>query len=142
MEIIYAQEGTLQGDILRQFYEGKIGEQCDNKFIAMGFLSENYIKAVAIFYNYNKSNIDLHWSGVGYLTKGYCKTIANYVFNFLKCNRLTVTAHRRQNKLINILPRLGFEQEAILKNYYGLSEDEDGLVYVLTKEKARKWLDK
>ena len=42
--------------------------------------------------------------------------------------------------LKEILPRLGFTYEATLSQYYGPGIKNDALMYVLTKEHAKKWM--
>lgn len=133
-------EGEFKGELLKNWFEEQIGEGFDNKYAAMGFLKEDKIVSVALFNNYTGNNIDFHYYGP-VITKGNYKKVLDYVFNFLKCNRLTTVPHREHTKTLVILPRLGFIQEAILKNYYGVDDSKDGLVYVITKERAKKWVD-
>ena len=132
-------EGTLNARIVKTWFEDQIGEPFENKFSAIGFLKDDKIQAAAIFNNYTGNNIDFHYYGPR-ITRGNYREIIDYVFNFLKCNRLTTIPHREHKKTLIILPRMGFMQEAILKYYYGVDDSKDGLVYVLTKDRALDWL--
>lgn len=138
MEHIVGDEGTLKGTLIKEWFEEQINEIFENKFSAVAFLKEDKIQAAALFNNYTGNNIDFHYYGPK-ISRGNYRVIIDYVFNVLKCNRLTTIPHRKDKSVI-ILPRMGFMQEAILKYYYGVDDCDDGLVYVLTKSKAMDWL--
>ena len=106
----------------------------------MAFLEKDKIKAAAIFVNYTGSNIDFHYYG-SRITRGNYRRLLDYVFNFLGCYRLTTIPHREHTKTLIMLPRLGFMHEATLKYYYGVDDSKDGLVYKITKERAKEWID-
>lgn len=139
MEFIIGEEGSTKGELAKQWFETNIGEKFENKFSAIAFLKDNQIQAVALFNNYTGNNIDFHYYG-SQITRANYRRVLDYVFNFLKCNRLTTIPHREHTKTLRILPRLGFTQEAILKYYYGVDDSKDALVYVLTKSRAMDWL--
>lgn len=140
MEMIAGEEGTPIGAAIKKWFEESIGEQFNNKYAAMGFVDNNQIKAAVIFDNYTGNNIDFHYYGKT-ITRGNYRKILNYVFNFLKCNRLTTIPHREHTKTLLILPRLGFLHEATLKNYYGVDDSKDALVYVIRKDRAKDWIE-
>lgn len=140
MEMMVGAEGSPIGETVKDWFEKNIGEEFNNKFSAMGFINKNEIKAAAIFDNYTGNNIDFHYYGPR-ISRGNYRKILDYVFNFLKCNRLTTIPHREHTKTLVILPRLGFLHEATLKNYYGVDGSKDALVYVITKDRAKYWIE-
>jgi len=108
-------------------------------YSALGFLNdEGNIKGVAIFNDYTGSNIEVHFHGKDCFNKHSLNRIATYVFDELKCNRLTAKPYSTNIELINYLIRLGFKEEAQLKYYYGLNEH--AIVYTMTKNEANKWI--
>ena len=112
-------------------------------FAAIGFLDSNgNIQGVAIFNDFNDSNIDVHIYVPKCLTRANIKLVYNYVFNQLKCNRLTAKPYRSNKVLLRLLPRMGFQYEAVLKQYYGKNRSDDAIIYRLTRDSALKWVDK
>lgn len=140
MDYIIGAEGEIKGELIKKWFEENIGEAFENKYSAIAFLEKDNIKAAAIFVNYTGANIDFHYFGP-IVIRGNYRKILDYVFNHLKCIRLTTIPHRKHIKTLNILPRMGFIHECTLKNYYGIDDENDGLVYKLTKEQAKKWID-
>jgi hypothetical protein len=139
MDFIIGNEGSLQANIAKNWLEDQTGDEFENTYSAMAFHTNDQIKAAALFTNYNGANVDLHFFGPR-LSRGTYRQILDYVFNHLKCNRMTAIPLRSDTASIISLPRLGFRQEAILKYYYGVDDSQDGLVYVITKSKALEWL--
>lgn len=141
MDYIMGSEGDIKGDLIKNWFEEQAKEPFSNKYAAMGFIKEDKIVAAALFDNYTRSNINFHYYGPNTITRANYRNVLNYVFNFLKCARLTAIVPRYNTKAVVSLPRLGFIQEAILKNYYGVDSDQDGLVYVIRKDRAKDWIE-
>lgn len=140
MDTLVGIEGNIQGELIKRWFEENIGEEFNNKYSAMAFLEKDKIKAAAIFVNYTGNNIDFHYYGPR-ISRGNYRKILDYVFNFLGCNRLTTVPHRKHTKTLVVLPRLGFMHECTLKYYYGVDDADDGLVYKITKDRAKDWIE-
>jgi len=140
MKYITGAGTDINGQTIKKWFEEQIGESFDPGYSAMAFMDKDKIKSAALFNNYNGHNIEFHWYSGKSISRGNFRTILNYVFNILECNRLSTIPHRSHIKTLMILPRLGFFQEAILKNYYGIDPPMDGLLYVIDKERAKYWL--
>lgn len=112
-------------------------------YSAIGWVKNNKLVAQAIFMDYRGSNIEIHIYGPGFFTRQGLRDAFNYVFVQLKCNRLTARLKGDDNKLLNLLPRLGFEYEGVSKQYYGDADAPiDSHNYVLFKDKAIKYLER
>ena len=141
MKIVVGDWQSPQGINIAAYYTNKSGLRFWTVFTAMGFLNdEGELTGAAIFTDYTRSSIELHIIGDRLLTRANLKHIARYVFEQLSCNRLTVKLERKDEHLAKYLTRIGFEYEATLKAYYGLSEDRDALVYRIMRPQAEKWI--
>lgn len=108
-------------------------------FSAIVYVDETKeIQGAAIFDNYIGTNIFLHIHGPGCINRRTIKDTFGYVFLQLKCLRLTAIIREKDTLISSMAQRTGFELEARLKDFYGI--DNDGLVYKITLEKAKKWL--
>lgn len=139
MEAVFGSQNDVIGQTTKNWLESNIKEEFNSLYLTVAFLKENTIKAASLFTNYNGSNIEMHYFGDS-VSRGNFRTVLNYVFNHLKCNRLTVIPLREDIKSLIALKRLGFLQETILKNYYGVDDSKDGLVYVMDKARAKNWI--
>lgn len=110
-------------------------------FGAVGFLdSDGNLKGAAILLNYNKSNIEVHLYAPKCFTRNSIRAVFNYVFNELKCTRLTAIPERKNKNLIKIMGRLGFVYEYNLVKYYGKEKENDGVIFRMTSIEAKKWI--
>lgn len=107
-------------------------------YTAIGYVTDRY-QGVAVFTDFTGSNIELHYVGK-VLTRAIMRSIGNYVFNQLKCNRLTVKTRASSSYVTDYYTRIGFEYECTLKDYYGLGTVEDAIAYVMTRKQASKWI--
>lgn len=111
-------------------------------FSAMGFMTKDGdIKGVAVFNDFNSSNVEIHLHAPKCICKQTYKAVLKYVFNELKCNRLTAKPYRSNKRLLRLLPRLGFEYECILHQYYGAKPQEDAIVHKITPKNASFWIE-
>lgn len=136
--------GTWQdriGNELAQWYINKTGLYFSTSFSAIGWVSDGELNSVAVFTDYNGYNIELHYVGWRKLTKDKIRYISDYVFNQLKCIRLTVKVCKSDKYIVKYLLRLGMSYEGTLKRYHGLTPEFDALIYSILKEKMLdKWM--
>lgn len=128
-------------DNLNKWYREQLGKDITPWAPTLGVLDNNSnILGVFFFTEYNGSNIEIHAQAEKCLTRAVIKFILNYVFNQLKCNRLTIKPFRREKRVIKAMIKVGFKYEGILKSYYGLTKGEDAVVYVMHRTDAEKWI--
>jgi RimJ/RimL family protein N-acetyltransferase len=61
-----------------------------------------------------------------------------YVFGQMECVRMTTTQHEFNDYAHNIVEKIGFVQECILKNYYGKGVNAIQY-YILPEMVDKKW---
>lgn len=122
------------------------GDQLGVRFVqplsAIGVVdAEGSIIGASVFNDYYHGG-NLEWTcvGPGSLKANMLRELAQYAFVQLGATRVTAKT-RRSNKLVRrLLPRAGFTFEMTQKRYFGPTRDDDGLVFVLFRENAGKWL--
>ena len=132
---------TSDGTENKHIAEGvgrKLGVRIFPPYFAIGFATDDKRPmAAAIFNEFNGSNIELTiWAEKGKITKGIIQTIANYVFNQLKCRRLTVRTKKRNKTVQELALRYGFTYEHVVKRYF---PDDHAVVFRMYPEDCR-WL--
>jgi len=121
-----------------------LGEKLDRHihppFSSIAFLdTDQKLTSCFVFTDYNKANIDIHGYARNGLSRKKITTIIRYVFLQLECIRLTSKATVDQINLTSMLPRIGFEHEATLKDFFGIKKD--ALVFRLDRHVALdKWI--
>jgi RimJ/RimL family protein N-acetyltransferase len=128
--------------MLGGYFTNNTGYPITGPFTAMGFLDRDKILGQAIFNDYTGANMEIHLYAPKCFTKPVISSVYKYVFNFMKCVRLTAKPSTRNEKLYQLLERLGFEYEFTQKDYY---KDNDGaildaLVYKLTRNNVPDWV--
>ena len=112
-------------------------------FGAMAWASKDgVVCASAVFCNYTDHNIEIHLIIKNpWLTFRMRNDVYRYVFDVLKCLRLTGTVPKSHKRVIRLLRGLGFHFEGSLPLFFGASEDDTGLIFGLYAADARKVLD-
>jgi ribosomal protein S18 acetylase RimI-like enzyme len=79
---------------------------------------------------------DIHFTCVldGPVGMGDARRISRYVFEQLRCERVTAVTRPSNTKAGRALQRLGFKPEGLLRNHY---DNEDAIVYGLLKEEQK-----
>ena len=97
-------------------------------------------EGVVLYTNFSKTNVDMHWHIPRCLNRWLLGVIFKYPFTSLGAKRITGFVNSNNVTVNKILPKLGFELEATVKDYYNLSEDM--LIYKITKdnETLKKWI--
>lgn len=104
----------------------------------IGIYKDFIIKGVIIYNNYNGSNIDIHAHMPGCFTKKTLRYMFDYPFNQIIVNRVTARPSHKNEKIINIIRRLGFMYEDTKKDYYGIGDHAE--YYVITRDLVEKWI--
>lgn len=129
---------TPGGQLIGQWYTQNSGNKLAAPYLVMGWVKKQQITGVLVFNDYNGSQISVHAYLPQRLTQGKIKFVLNYVFNQLKCSRLTAILGENQSYVRSLVERGGFVEEAYLKNWWG--EGKDGVVYRMLKADAQRWL--
>lgn len=101
-------------------------------FTAIGVIDEaGTLTGGFVFTTYTGEAVELSLAGGGCFSRGVWRGVLDYVFNQLKCDRLSI--HTRQdNKFVKKrAPRAGFFFEGVARRMYGR---HDGLTFSLTRD--------
>lgn len=128
-------------DLVADWVAERVGSVIAKPYVAIGATrDEQTFCAGAVFNNWNGHNIEITLASDHGLTRGTIRGIYHYLFVQSKAGR--VTAHtRRSNKVMRaMLPRLGFQEEGVVKRFYGPNKRDDAFIFALFPENARKFL--
>lgn len=103
-------------------------------YTVIGFLNEaDELTGGCLFNNHNGANIELTLAGRSCVSRGAWAHIRAYVFDQLKCRRLTVVVKARNERVWRMAEKFGFAPEGTMRHYF---PDDDGVLYALLREYA------
>lgn len=118
-------------------YAGAIGTRHDP--VAIGVARNGKIAAVAVFYDYRLTSIEITFvtTTPRWASRENIKAILSYPFVQLGCKRLTAITEENNSAARAFLERLGFRQEGIHPDGF---ESGTGISYGLLRADAERWL--
>lgn len=107
-------------------------------YYAIGFATnEGRVLAGFLFNDFNGSNIEMSIAiEPGGLHRPILKAVAEYVFDGLKCRRLSAKIKRSNKRALKAAYRFGFRYEGISKHYF---PDSDAVRFFMLREHCR-WI--
>lgn len=141
MHVICGRHTDSVGQLIAGHFVHNTGYPITGPFIALGWIKNDKIAAQAILNDYTEANIEVHIYGPGCFTRSTIRDLYKYVFEQLKCERLTAKPFCTNKNLLQLLKRLGFEYECTQKRYYKhVGQVIDAEVYSLMKENVPEWV--
>ncbi len=130
------------GDRLSKEFEYRAKTALYGPYSALGWEYNSTLQGIAVFVEYTGSNVDVHLqNNNSLLNRTQILHVYKYVFQQLKCNRLTAKPYSTNEKLLQLLPRMGFVYECTMKAYYGSIDDPiDAVQYYLPRHVALEWI--
>lgn len=129
------------GQLIAGYFIRNTGYPITGPYLAMGWIKNDQIVGQVIFNDYTGANIELHLHAPKILNKKTVTDVFKYVFETLKCERLTAKPYCTNKNLLQILIRLGFEYECTQERYYKNGDKViDAVVYKLIKNNIPKWV--
>lgn len=124
----------LTDDSLRPYFEDVLGETSEQaRFI--GREENGHILGVAAVWNYDGRSCEAGWCGdKGWMTFGFLTLLHDYIFNQLKCVRVTALIDASNEVAIKQAERVGFVREGCLRQG---AEDGDVYLYGMLKKDYR-----
>lgn len=118
-------------------YEGPIGNE--HKPVAIGVARDGKIVAVAVFYDYRLTSIEVTFvtTTPRWASRENIRGILRYPFIQLGCKRVTAITEESNSSARGFLERLGFRQEGIHPDGF---ETGNGISYGLLRRDAERWL--
>jgi len=110
-------------------------------FAAVGLIDDRgtLIGGVVWTQFYRGGNIEITVAGERW-QKDFIRWCFRYAFVTCGCSRISARTRRSNVLARRLLPKLGFSFEFSQKRYFGPERSDDGLVFVIHRESAKKWL--
>lgn len=141
MHVISGTHNDSVGMLIAGHFGRNSGVPVTGPFTAMAWIHNGEMKGQALFNDYTGANIEIHLHFPNGITRQHVRQVYDYVFNQSKCVRLTAKPYCTNEKLLQLLTRLGFVYEYTQKDYYREGEQLiDAVVYKLTKDNIPKWV--
>jgi hypothetical protein len=135
MQLVFGHDAAVAA-----FAAEKLGLTISPPYVAIGVADEFGLKGAAVYNNWNRWQIEISFYGPGCLTRPVIRALFwGYPFNDLGAGRLTASTRRSNRLTRDLLPRLGFTQEAVLKRLYGPRRADDAFVFCMMREQAERW---
>ena len=112
-----------------RYVSEKVGHSIIPPYTCMGIEKDGSIKAGVVFNCWEGADIHVTVAGDRF-GKTFIKAVGEYVFNALKCERITVTTEHQ--KVVDYAMRLGGQIEGKLRNHFG--KGRDGIIVGILKE--------
>lgn len=122
---------TAGNDVVR-FVSRALGVSFVPPFTAMGIEKSGQIIGGVVFNVFEGSDVHLSAAGTGF-TKGFLAEVGRYVFDTLKCERMT--AQTEHAAVVRLAERLGGQLEGLKRNHFG--PDRDAFIVGILKEEYR-----
>lgn len=104
-------------------------------FVAIGVESnDGQLTGAFVINHFDNYDVNLTVAGRGAICRGALRAVHHYIFEQLRCSRITVTTRADNQLVIGIAERLGFVREGHLRKLYG---DTDGILLGLLKKDFR-----
>jgi RimJ/RimL family protein N-acetyltransferase len=112
-----------------KFVSESVGKGFVPPYTCMGIERDGEVIGGVLFNVFEGPDIHVTIAGTGW-TRGFFAEVGHYVFDQLKCERMT--AITEQVKVVRIGERLGGQVEGLLRNHFG--KGRDGFVIGILKE--------
>jgi len=98
------------------------------------------IVGAAVFHEYRGTDIQISCASESpkWISKKVLRAIFSYPFKQLGCRRVTVMTPSKHAHMRQLIDRLGFKQEGILRDAY---QDDDCVVYGMLRSEC-KWIER
>ncbi len=141
MKAIYGHFNDSVGQLIAGYFTRDTGYPITGPYVAIGWFKNDKLVGQAIFNDYTGANIEIHLNLPRGISRTTIRDVYKYVFEWLKCERLTAKPYCTNKKLLQLLSRLGFEYECTQERYYKDGDViTDAIVYKPMKEKIPKWV--
>jgi hypothetical protein len=119
----------------------RMGVKFSAPYAAWGVLdSKGELVAALIFNEYQKhGNISLSLVGSAAIRRDVLRCAARYVFEQLKCTRVTARTRRCNVTTRRILGR-SWTFEGTARRWFGPQPEDDALTFALFPEQAKRWM--
>lgn len=122
----------VTGEPVEWFVSARLGISVVPPYTSMGIERDGQIVAGVIFHCFEGAAVHITAAGKGW-TRGFLWAVGHYVFQQLKCERITFTTE--QPEVVALAKRLGAQEEGILRNQFG--KGRNGIVLGVLRDEWR-----
>jgi RimJ/RimL family protein N-acetyltransferase len=126
--------------VVCEWVQADLGVVIAPPYAAIGVVGDGKLRGGVVFTRWNGANIDVTFAGRRCFSRSNIRRVYRYLFVQEKALRATAITRRSNHQMRDILPRLGFKHEGVMRFYFGPTNRDDGFVYGLLLPNARKWL--
>lgn len=140
MRLVFGEDERVARWASRQFGPrmGAFSAGFVQPFIAIGIQNEaGDLTGASILNNYDGRDIEITVIGRGMISRGAFRALASYVFDQLRCVRVSATVRSDNASILRMAGRLGFKREGLIRKKYGAC---DAVVLGLLKEECKNWI--
>jgi hypothetical protein len=132
-------QSAEQQNALVNLAGAKLGIEFHPPYVAVAIMETKNatLEGVVILNCYSNANIEISGVGQRCWTRPVLRALADYIYNGLRCARVTLTTRAGNRKARRFLGR-HFKFETRLRRFYG---DEDGLQYRMCRDEC-PWIGK
>lgn len=124
------QEDNVAAGIIKRV----LGVDLCPPFIGFCVLDRNILHGAVILNDFTGANIEMTGVGRGCWSPRVIRALARYIFEQLKCRRVTARTAVSNDKAIRSLERLGFRREGIARQWF---DGEDAIIFGLLADEQR-----
>lgn len=141
MHVITGTHNDSVGYLLKGYFCQNTGYPITGPYSALGWVHKEKIVGQCIFTDFTGANVEIHLYAPRIFNRKTIGDVYRYVFDQLKCVRLTAKPHCTNEKLLCLLERIGFVYEYTQEQYYKEGDEIiDAKVYKLTKATIPDWV--
>lgn len=111
---------TVADERVTAFVSDRCGVAFCPPYTSLGIEKDGAIIAGVILNVFEGADVHMSVAGSGW-TRGFLADFGNYVFDQLRCER--VTAITEQPKVVRLAERLGGQVEGLMRNHFGAGRD-------------------
>lgn len=123
---------TVNDERVAAFVSEALGTNFLPPYTCMGIEKDGEIIAGVVLNVFEGADVHMSVAGSGW-TRGFLADFGNYVFEQLKCER--VTAITEQPKVVRLAERLGGQVEGLMRNHFGAGRN--GYIVGILKSEYR-----
>lgn len=94
----------------------------------------------AVLHSWSKHDMELSYYGPGTLSAGMVRMLAIIAFEDTPVSRVTIRVPKANKPMRLALPKFGFKFEGVQERLYGPRTRDDGILFGITAERAKRFL--
>ncbi len=123
-------------DYVARWMGDQMGIHINPPYTAFGVVSaDGQLTGGVLFNNQSEADIELSIVAPKRLTRGLCRVIAQYAFETAGCMRMTVRTRASSLQVRQVIEKVGFRQEGVLRCYF--LDGEDAILFGMMKSECR-----